>query len=285
MSLKSLSVRLGLMAGAFIVATGFAAGQTGEFIFVGNSVSFGTDATSVNSPVVSSSNTNAEGVALAQLGSSWYGLDLAVPGADTAETIASWSSNNDNNIWLPGVTKKVVVLWAASNEFADYTNSSSTLTPAQLEAEAQSVYNATVSFSKSLQAQGDLVLALTVLPRDEPSLANPAEQEALRQDFNSLVIAGWSSWANAVVDVGDAPHIGQLSDVTNFTYYTDGSGDDVSLHLTNLGYQIVGDDVAGAIETLEAPEPSTDALLLGSLGLLVLTGPFLRKRVRASVNS
>lgn len=237
------------------------ADPTNEFIFIGNSVSFGTDATKVSSPQVLISDTNAEGVALKSLGDDWLALDLAVPGATTPQMVERWNSKHEQDAFATGVTRKVVIPWEASNALADIAKGdpNGTANSAEIQAHAQAIYDQTVTFAHQLQAQGDTVLALTVLPRDEPGMNEheAAEQEEARQDFNHLVRAGWQSWASAMVDVGSDPNIGQYSGLTSAIYWHNpGNGFDQRLHLTDAGYAVVGNAVADAIRKLDTkPKP------------------------------
>jgi len=283
MNLKSAICGLGLTSLILATSSSLAGAQTNELIFIGNSLSYGTDASQVTSPQVSASDTNAEGVALNDLGSGWQALDLAVPGSTTQEMISSWDGNNEQSFFAAGVTNKIVIPWEASNALDSFAGADVTgaNTPDQVEAYAQMIYDKTEVFSQQLEAQGDVVLALTILPRDQPGMNadEAAEQEEARQDYNNLVKAGWQSWASGLVDVGDDPTIGQYSDLTNGTYWYDpGTGGDQMLHLTDAGYTIVGNDVADAIEKIDAvPEPSVYGLLLVGVGILA----FLRRFKRA----
>jgi hypothetical protein len=272
---KRLSFGFYLSLAALASATSLSA-QTNEFMFLGNSVSYGTDATSAQSGAVvaydattGTGNTNAEGVALADLGPNWLGLDEAVPGSTTTQMIASFDNNDEQALFAPGVTNKVVVPWEASNQLDGWVDGgNANATSVQISAEALSVYNQTVAFGLQLQGLGDKVLAMTFMPRDEPGLANPAEMETLRLDYNTLVRNGWQSWANGFADVG-GPN-SPVGVYGNWTDFYPGTGSDVDLHLNNAGYAVVGNDVAAGIESMEVPEPSSLGLIL--LGLVALFG-------------
>ncbi|HAM57214.1 MAG TPA: hypothetical protein DCQ64_18130 [Candidatus Rokubacteria bacterium] len=87
----------------------------------------------------------------------------------------------------------------------------------------------------------DKIVVMTVLPASVAQRG--AGWEAKRTDFNALLRAGYTDFADVLVDIGAHAVIGLEATTADGTYYVDG------LHLTAAGYAIVGGMVEPVIET------------------------------------
>ena len=115
------------------------------------------------------------------------------------------------------VSDNVLLAWEGTNDL--FVNGAS----------AATAYANLVTYCTARRAAGWKVIIGTLLPRAD--VGTPATFEADRQTVNTLLRQHWREFADALMDVGADPYIGQAGQTTNATYY---AADLV--HMTNAGY-------------------------------------------------
>ena len=122
--------------------------------------------------------------------------------------------------------KNILYVWIGTNDMA-----LGGLTPTQ-------TYNALVTYCAARRTAGWKVIVRTMIPRAAYSDTN-------RLSFNSLVRAGWQTFADGLDDLGNDPILGQAGVQSNTSYYaTD------QVHLTPAGYGIAAAYASAAITKL-----------------------------------
>lgn len=101
-------------------------------------------------------------------------------------------------------------------------------------------YSLLVAYCQARRAAGHQVVVFTCLPRDDDGLV--ATYEAQRLIFNASIRSGWTSFADALVDVAAS---GNLSNPENATYF-----DADKIHLTVAGEGVVAGLAYTAIRAL-----------------------------------
>ena len=151
------------------------------------------------------------------LGSQWA---LTNSGA-IGETVAQMTSTAPNLV-DPCITgfdrRQIVCLFGGTNDL-------------YFGADASTTYNRIVTYCQARQAAGWKVITFTLLPRSDGG--TPVTFEADRQTVNTSIRNNWTTFADALCDVGGDATIGAPGASTNPTYYCDG------VHLTDAGYAIV----------------------------------------------
>lgn len=181
-----------------------------------------------NSLIVGYASTNptenaipSQIISLLRYGSSQ--VNLGVPSATTAERKAADSTLA---AFQPG---SIAVLWEVTNHLKSGASTSTAL----------STYWA---WCDQVRAEGYKVVAMTILPRSEGDIYPGFETD--RQTVNAGIVAGWSSHADALADVGNDSTIGAPGASNNATYYVD------KTHMTEAGQAIAANIITAAILTL-----------------------------------
>jgi len=104
------------------------------------------------------------------------------------------------------------------------------------------IYANLVAYGQGRRAAGFKVIAYTVTPRS--NAGTPVDFETRRQALNALIVAGWSSFADALVDIGNDPIMGPAGAETNTTYYAD------LVHPTNAGHARIAGLLLAALARL-----------------------------------
>jgi hypothetical protein len=175
-----------------------------------------------NSLIAGSLVTDVPYKVIADLGSPWAGTNVGVGGRGGADMIPVASQYVDIHYNARRV-KNILVYWEGRNDLT-------TLTPAQAYANTQ-------TYCLARQAIGWKVIVLTL------SLATGDGET--RTDYDDLLIAGWSGFADAIARIDQDPEIGDAGDPTDPVYYQVGG-----VHLTPAGYAIVATLIEAAIAGL-----------------------------------
>lgn len=148
----------------------------------------------------------------------WAKINLAVDGTTTVQR--SGSASNPTIYYNPLRSKKVAILWEASNHI-------------YFGATASEAITSYVAWCNAVRASGFKVVCVTVLPRSAGT--PPADFETSRQTFNAYLRANWAAFSDGLADIAADPRIGDAGDELNTTYYPDRA------HLNATGYGIVAD--------------------------------------------
>jgi lysophospholipase L1-like esterase len=151
-------------------------------------------------------------------------VNLGVPSATTAQRRAA------NSTAAQFEAGAIAVLWEGTNSLYFGASTATTI----------SDYS---GWCTDVRAQGFKVVAVTVLPRSDGG--TPASFETDRQTVNTSIRANWSTYADALADVGADMTIGEALDSDNTTYY---NGDKV--HMIDAGYAIVAGIIEDAVTSL-----------------------------------
>lgn len=114
-------------------------------------------------------------------------------------------------------------------------------------ASVSQAYSHLVTVCQGRRAAGFKVVVGTLTPRQ--NTGTPAGQEASRLAVNALLRASWTTFADALADIGASSPLGVLATCTNPVYY---DASDL-VHFTDVGYDIVAGIVAAAIQTIVSP--------------------------------
>ena len=207
---------------ATVLASGAENVPIGQIIFVGDSLTAGSQATDPYpsqimrkfDPAVRWQNLGVGGMRIKDM------LDLAPARVDLR-----YNSRLGRN---------VVVVWGGTNDVALWNHMAGT------------VYHRIREFCLERRQQGFTVLVLTMLPRND-KICQPGFEER-RQAINRRLRLSWSDFADGIVDVAADPRIGTAGCENDYRYWVQGG-----VHLTNKGLSIVATDVRKALITLENP--------------------------------
>lgn len=188
--------------------------MTAQFIAEGDSLTFGTGSTG--------GNTYPKQLRDLYLGGKDYAWSNSGFPGDSVASLVARASTTDARI-LAG-RKSLLLVWIGINDL----NGAAT---------AQQTYDALAAYCTARRVAGHKVVVATLIDTVQ------ATANGKRPAFNTLLRAGWATFADGMVDLAaDA----RLSDHTDTTYFdVDGT------HLTNTGY--------GVVAALE--KPVTDLLL------------------------
>jgi hypothetical protein len=190
-----------------------------QVVFDGNSLTFGQGATAgMDYP------TQTIGI----LGNGYDKRNFGVVGQTTAQMLSD-AVNQVDGVYSGFKPRNICVGWEITNSLY---NSVAT----------NSIYTDYSTYCTVRRARGFKVVAVTCLPRNNPG--TPAGFEAARQGLNASIRANWTSYADALADVGADPTIGDSGDENDTTYYQSDK-----VHLTDAGYAIVAGIVEDAIAT------------------------------------
>jgi len=104
------------------------------------------------------------------------------------------------------------------------------------------IYANIVAYHNARKAAGwDKTVAYTITPRSDAG--TPSNFETNRQALNALIVAGWSTFADALVDIGNDPVMG-LVGATTGPLYAD------LVHPSNAGHALIAGLVRKALGTL-----------------------------------
>lgn len=157
---------------------------------------------------------------------SWNIRNGAVSGSTTT-TITQSSRPANNLAFLAESSTKALALWIGTNDLSLTTD-----TPAV-------VFGRLTTYINARKAEGFNKIALyTTMPINaaDPTLAalsGTATHETRRLVYNQLIRDSVGTLANAVVDVGAHPILGNVANTTNPTWFPDG------IHLSAAAYEIV----------------------------------------------
>jgi lysophospholipase L1-like esterase len=181
-------------------------------VFDGDSLSVGTSGTT--NVFYSVSRQCAEGLDVTS-------VCCGIAG-QTAAQIASRYATRSGLFLVPEYAKKIVVLWAGTNDLA-------------LAQSAATVFASFESAATAARTAGaDYIIAVTCLPRGDATF------ESSRQTLNASILADANNKWDYVADVGANTTIGDYADRLNLTYYAADA-----THLTDAGAAIA----AGIIKT------------------------------------
>lgn len=192
---------------------------------IGDSLTSGTGSSGTASQAVSIAGTNYPGQAWASLGASGYDVRIdAYPGRTLTQMlaeaqVATWTGNT-------GYGSPVTVIWGGTN----------TLTIGRSAGAAiQQIQRLALGYKQA----GHKVVILTCLPRGDAIYAGfPSD----RGVYNAFLLANYTKFADAVVDVAADS---RLQNTANTTYF-----DADKIHLTNAGYAVVASLVAPVVAAL-----------------------------------
>lgn len=194
------------------------------FVCAGNSLTSGQGSTGGTSQALSASGTNYPSRLLAAIGSTYDVRTSSFGGRKLDNMIAEDTDFADMMTAGPG-QRRVVLAWEITNQLN--TGSSKETTLALLQ-----------QYCLARKAAGFNVLVGTCLNRGDGG----ANFNADRQWINTQILAGYTAYADGVVDFAA---VSQLSDYTNTTYFNADT-----IHLTDAGYQIVSDTVTAKLTAL-----------------------------------
>lgn len=183
-------------------------------IFHGNSLTYGTG--------VTRESTDYPTVCAAGLGSPWIGTNIGLPSWSDIDLLNKVMPRFAPHLFDPALAKNVAVYWEGTNSLL--TVSGAVAAPRTL---ASCAY---------LKALGYKVVVCNVIDRQQAAV--PADMATRISDYNTALLAGYSTVADTHVDLHAL-----LPDSTNVTNF---QADKV--HLTAAGYAIV----AGAVQTAVA---------------------------------
>jgi lysophospholipase L1-like esterase len=190
-----------------VASSTFARSGLVNIVFDGDSITFGTGATGGLNYVADASN----------------GLDGRATIYDTgigAQTMASMLSvATDVDSELKTGPLNICSAWGGTNDL-------------YFGATAADTYASIVAYHQARKAAGwDKTIAYTITPRSDGG--TPVGFEAARQALNALIVAGWATFADALVDIGNDAVMGAAGANTDATLYMDG------VHPTNKGHALI----------------------------------------------
>lgn len=156
------------------------------------------------------------------------------------QTISTMDSNYASHIApIYDSTKTCfLVCWAAQNDLYN----------AGASPNGTTVYNSIASYCGKGRATGFKVIVCTECDGAAASGGNQAAYDAAKVVMNNLIIANWTTFADAICRLDQVP---QLSDRTNSTYFND------TIHQNKLGYSYVATAVDAAINQILFPFTNT----------------------------
>jgi len=151
-------------------------------------------------------------------------------GGQTTQMMAADAATEVDPLHNASRPASVLVAWEGTNDLIAGTGP---------PYDAREAYRHLAEYCRARQRAGFRVVICTVLPRGQSA----AFYEA-RNALNAELRAQWTSFADALADVGADKTIGADGAETDPTYYRD------TVHLTAAGYAIVAGVVADAVERL-----------------------------------
>jgi lysophospholipase L1-like esterase len=134
----------------------------------------------------------------------------------------------------PGGTRKnVLVIWMGTNDL--YNGGTEVGMPT-----AATVHGYNQTMCSNYRGEGWKVLVITMTPRE-----THAGFDAARDEFNNLIIANWSTYADAMVDVGNHPPFAKVAGALPVEYF----GTD-SVHPNTAGYAVIRTLIEPTVRTL-----------------------------------
>ena len=217
----------------------------------GNSLTFGATSTTVTGALLATGSGMTGGDYPSQLytflgGSNFEIYNKGVSGQTTDQMISDVTTDIDI-LYSTNAASNIVIMWEATNHL-------------YFEATAQQAIDSYKSYCLGRKAKGFKVGVLSCLPRS--NTGTPSDFESKRLQFNTLLRQQWKNFADILIDVGADIRIG-LPMTENSSLY---GGDFV--HMSNSGYAIIAEKVAGAIQTLIRGTSGVSAW--GSFGVLPL---------------
>lgn len=194
---------------------------------------------------------------MAQLGEGWSCRDVAVPGQDTDMMNADAATQVDP-LWDGSQPLNIVCVWCGTNNggylgFATYV--------------------AIRSYCLARRAAGFKTVVFTILPRSDTfAPGDEVRWTAGRLDFNVLLRANWTSFADNLADVAADPRIGDDGDSEDSVYYVD------KVHLTTAGNAIVAGIVQAAVLGIDTYRPTTAA----PYAAIAIRGHYVKLRYRVN---
>jgi len=149
----------------------------------------------------------------------------AVSGTTIASRIGADPARIDAN-YSASATLNMLVFWCGTNDLSIGAGAG------LVAADVIALYS---QYCAARKAAGFRVLVGTMMPRGNALV--PATYESERVYFNTLLRAGWSTFADGLIDVAADARLGTPGANTNATYFLDEAG--AWTHLTADGYAIV----------------------------------------------
>ncbi len=151
-------------------------------------------------------------------------------GGQTTQMMAADAATQVDPLYNPARPANVLVAWEGTNDL---------ISGRSPPYDARQAYRHLAAYCRARQRAGFRVVICTVLPRGMSTAFYVA-----RNALNAELRAHWTSFADALADVGADQTIGADGAETDATYYRD------TVHLTPAGYAIVARVVAGAVRGL-----------------------------------
>ena len=148
----------------------------------------------------------------------------------TISSIYQQADTTVNNNLGQNLTDDIIVVWAGTNDMWGGQGSS-----------PQQAYESLRAFCLYERSLGEKVVVLTMVSRMNNVYVTG---ETMRNQYNALIRANWSTFADGLADVGGDSRIGQDGDYANLTYFADGA------HMTQAGYQVVANILQPILDTL-----------------------------------
>lgn len=171
--------------------------------------------------------------AVAGLGADYRRINVAAGGETWTQMQTARAAQCDPYIAANHCT--ILSIWAGINDMVHVPNSPTLTT---------TVLGRLQSYVTAAKTAGwPLVVVYTLTPCGDALV--DAQYETERLSYNTQLRAGYAGWgADGLVDPGGDATIGDVANVGNTTWFTDG------LHLTTAGQNIVGDLATAVLEGL-----------------------------------
>lgn len=154
----------------------------------------------------------------------------AVSGSTVATRISTYASQIAT-LYNALTANNILVVAGGSNDLISYA------TP-----QTNALYTNLQSYVAAAHATGWKVIVCTVLPSASMTTANGRDPD--RINYNNLLVANWSTFADGLINLAAHPVMGLFSNTSNTLYYADGTNP------TDLGYSLLAGLVADAVNTL-----------------------------------
>ncbi|BDI30392.1 hypothetical protein CCAX7_24430 [Capsulimonas corticalis] len=202
----------------------------------GDSLTFGSHASKGEG---TATGTTYPGVLAARLGESWRVTNVGLPGWPT-EGISNDAKAHVDPLFDPSLKENVLIIMGGTNNMGIY------------HEDGAAAFAHVEAYCRARKAAHPWKILVVTLPMAAyPSYAKDFEAKAIQYDL--LVRRNWRQFADGIVDLQADPRLGARGSEYNTLYF----GADHT-HLTDAGYQLVGEAAAKAVTKI-AGRPAREA--------------------------